>query len=540
MVDIIGLDFGNCYTYPLIIDGMDEQRAGGSPVPLFDSAAFAETANVGIPSSFFFDPGLPEPIVGMDILLQGIEVTRTVNRLKSHMGEHFEMGGRTFDYDDAIVKVVESSIREANSALREKDREQSTLISLAYPVTFSSLQKRRLIELVERATLEDDSHLQVVGTIMEPAAAALQFLSEKIKQKEPTTALVYDLGGGTFDVTALTAYPQGFTDSSGSTRYYREHLSDGIAALGGEDFTKIMRDLIEEQVDAAGLELPRDVMAREELEREARRGKHILSNTTSFVPRLVAVRGNVEPITREEFEDRARPLIQRTVEMVKGVLDRCPGELKPETIVLTGGASAMPIVKNELAIALDPYGYRPDDINLYMPSTSIALGAARFGVIEPDSDLHLVDEYGEKSDRAVVSTVLSQVLRRDIGVRYYYNSDTEDEFIKVLLPKGSELPCLNSAFYKSTPHFKDQRVIAFRVYEAGSDHPDINTPDTGWRMLGELSIDHGKPMPSDFVTCCRLVIDADGVLRVEAYEKIDPVGTFIHKDLDWDIDEGGR
>ena len=539
-MDIIGLDFGNCYTYPLIIDGMDEQRAGGSPVPLFDSAAFAETANVGIPSSFFFAPSLPEPIVGMDILLQGIEVTRTVNRLKSHMGEHFEMGGRTFDYDDAIVKVVESSIREANSALREKDREQSTLISLAYPVTFSSLQKRRLIELVERATLEDGNHLQVVGTIMEPAAAALQFLSEKIKQKEPTTALVYDLGGGTFDVTALTAYPQGFTDSSGSTRYYREHLSDGIAALGGEDFTKIMRDLIEEHVDAAGLELPRDVMAREELEREARRGKHTLSNITSFVPRLVAVRGNVEPITREEFEDRARPLIQRTVEMVKGVLNRCSRELKPETIVLTGGASAMPIVKNELAIALDPYGYRPDDINLYMPSTSIALGAARFGVIEPDSDLHLVDENGKKSDRAVVSTVLSQVLRRDIGVRYCRDFNPDDMFIKVLLPKGSELPCLNSAFDDCHTIIDNQRATTFTVFEAESDNPNRDTPDTGWRLIGKLNLDHRRPVPRGFALCCRLVIDADGVLRVEAYEKNDRAGTFIHKDLDWDIDEGGR
>ena len=539
-MDIIGLDFGNCYTYPLIIDGMDEQRAGGSPVPLFDSAAFAETANVGIPSSFFFAPSLPEPIVGMDILLQGIEVTRTVNRLKSHMGEHFEMGGRTFDYDDAIVKVVESSIREANSALREKDREQSTLISLAYPVTFSSLQKRRLIELVERATLEDGNHLQVVGTIMEPAAAALQFLSEKIKQKEPTTALVYDLGGGTFDVTALTAHPQGFTDSSGSTRYYREHLSDGIAALGGEDFTKIMRDLIEEHVDAAGLELPRDVMAREELEREARRGKHTLSNITSFVPRLVAVRGNVEPITREEFEDRARPLIQRTVEMVKGVLNRCSRELKPETIVLTGGASAMPIVKNELAIALDPYGYRPDDINLYMPSTSIALGAARFGVIEPDSDLHLVDENGKKSDRAVVSTVLSQVLRRDIGVRYCRDFNPDDMFIKVLLPKGSELPCLNSAFDDCHTIIDNQRATTFTVFEAESDNPNCDTPDTGWRLIGKLNLDHRRPVPRGFALCCRLVIDADGVLRVEAYEKNDRAGTFIHKDLDWDIDEGGR
>lgn len=533
-MDIIGLDFGNCYTYPSIIDGMDEQHAGGAPVPLVDM-----TASVGVPSSFFYAPGLPKPLVGMDIVFQNIEVTRAVNRLKSHMGESFQMGGRTFHYDDAIVMVVESSVREANRILQENDREQSTLVSLAYPVTFSSLEKRRLIELVEHATLEDGSHLQVVGTIMEPAAAALQYLSAKIRRKEPMTALVYDLGGGTFDVTALTAYPQGFEDSNGSIRYYREHLSDGIADLGGEDFTKIMRDLIEEHIAAAGLELPKDVLAQEELGREARRGKHVLSRVTSYAPQFVAAGGDIMPIERDEFEDRARPLIQRTVDMVKGVLDRCPSELKPETIVLTGGASAMPIVKDELTRALASYGYGPDDINIYMPSMSISLGAARFGVIEPDSDLHLVNEYGEKSDRVVASTVLSQILRRDIGIKLFHAA-SDTPFVQVLLRRGEELPCLNGSFDESGPRKEGQTSACFPVLEAEVDDPDPETPDQGWREIGKLTVEHDGPVPKGFITCCRLVVDADGVLRVEAYDKVDREGTFIHKDLDWDIDGDGR
>ena len=534
-MDIIGLDFGNCYTYPSIIDGMDEKRAGGEPVHLFDTSV----CDAGIPSSFFYAPELGDPIVGMDIVFQNIEVTRTVNRLKSHMGESFQMGGRTFSYDDAIVRVIESSIRDANGFLEARDRDPTPFVSLAYPVTFSSREKRRLIELVERAKLKDGRNLQVVGTIMEPAAAALQFLAKKLRRNDPTTALVYDLGGGTFDVTALTAYPQGFTDANGTMRYYREHLSDGIADLGGEDFTRLMRDLIEEHITDAGLELPRDVMAMEELEREARRGKHALTRMDSYRPQLVAIRGIVQPIARAEFERRARPMIDRTVDMVKGVLGRCPGELRPETIVLTGGASNMPIVKSVLEEALGPYGYGPNDINLYMPSMSISLGAARFGVIEPDNDLHLVNERGEKTERVVASTVLSQVLRRDIGVRLIHK-DTGSRFVKVFLRRGAEIPCLNVAFNESTPTVEGQEGAWFEVLEATVDDPDPETPDTGWRKVGALTVKHGRPVPLDFVTCCRLVVDADGVLRVEAYDKNDREGTFIHKDLDWDIEEGGR
>ena len=129
--------------------------------------------------------------------------------LKRHLGETVTIEDRKIAYDDAITAVVQHCIRSANRQLHVGWQLSTNLVSLSYPATYLGSQREHLIRLVERATLEDGTHLKVIGTIAEPAAAALDYLAEHAKTDRETVVLTYDLGGGTFDLALVAAYPNG-------------------------------------------------------------------------------------------------------------------------------------------------------------------------------------------------------------------------------------------------------------------------------------------------------------------------------------------
>lgn len=383
MTYVMGLDLGDRYSYASTVEGMDERRSGGTELTLVDPELGSQ---VGVPSRFFYNGDVSgDPLVCRELGWHGIYETAGVGMLKRHINESFEMGGRTFAYSDAVTRVAQHVVRMANERLLEQRQATTKLVSLAYPVTFSSDDRRALVGAVEGATLEDGRHVEVVGTIMEPAAAALEYLARRDPGGGARTVLVYDLGGGTFDATALTAYPEG-EKGPGRVRYfYREHLTEGIADLGGEDFSAALRGIVERAIRESDVPSLNDQgfcnrVVSDELLEVTRRAKHALSTAESFRPSVVGIRAR--PVTRAEFEEATRGLLRRTVEVVTGMLDRRYGWPRPETIVLTGEASKMPMVRRALGEALEPYGYGDGDIVSFRPSDAISFGASRFGVAE--------------------------------------------------------------------------------------------------------------------------------------------------------------
>lgn len=378
MTYVMGLDLGDRYSYASTVVGMDERRSGGTELTLMDPDIDKQ---VGVPSRFFYDGGVSgDPLVCRELDRYDIDETAGVGMLKRHINESFEMGGRTFAYRDAVTRVAQHVARMANESLLEQRQATTRLVSLAYPATFSSADRRALVGAVEGATLEDGRHVEVVGTIMEPAAAALEYLARRDPGGGARTVLVYDLGGGTFDATALTAYPEGEEGPGGARYFYREHLTEGIPDLGGEDFSAALRGIVERAVDESGESHPSGQGYRNELERVTREAKHALSTAESFRPSVMGI--CARPVTRAEFEEATRGLLRRTVEVVTGMLDRRYGWPRPETIVLTGEASKMPMVRRALGEALEPYGYGERDIVSFRPSDAISFGASRFGVAE--------------------------------------------------------------------------------------------------------------------------------------------------------------
>lgn len=544
---VIGLDFGNCYTYASTVDGMNERREGGIELPLMDSEL---NQQVGIPSRFFYDKSVSsEPIVGMDLELCGIRETQGINMLKRHIHESFTMGGKRFAYTDAITQVVQHAVREANKVLRMQRLVTTKLVSLAYPVTFSSVERQKLIQAVERATLEDGTHVEVVGTIVEPAAAALEYLTQKpqgdqaanalrnyidllglqnANTAQPTSVLVYDLGGGTFDATILSVYPQGMTDAHGNTFYYHEHLTEGIGDLGGEDFSAALQVIIERAIDETGVAKPNNQLYRDEVARAVRETKHALSRSESYSPTITVIGQRLRPITRAEFEKATLHLVKKSVDVVTGMLDRCDAGYRPEMIILTGGASKMPMVRRELLAALKPYGYSDSDIAQFRPSDAISFGASRFGVVEPNYDVL------PKGDG--LKTSVQQHVRRSIGIRiFYYNSD-EKEYIDTLIPAATPLPCLDSAFATYVNRSDEFSSMSLPVYEATVEDPDRDALDRDWRKIGDMVFEFGCKRPKGYKVHSRLVIDRDGTLRLEAYDERGRAESFKHKNIDWKLD----
>lgn len=505
---VIGLDLGNYYTFPSFVEGMDpETRKGGTPRDLLRP----DRGNQGIPSAYSPRSSDDAPALGYDT--EGRPTSETLLLLKSRIGERWsitlrgnqEVGGSC---DKALTQVAQYCIRVANTVMQRDFQTTSNEVALAHPVTFDPLRVRRLIEIVEAATLEDGKQVKVVGTIEEPAAAALDYLATEVDWKErEATVLVYDLGAGTFDTTLLVAYPNGRTDDYGHKKYYETLDSDGVADVGGAKFTDRIVDMIGEQIGG----LPRRGAARDEIEHVAESTKRRLTDTDDDTP-YIENRATGEyydiRISREDFEHKTKDLLDRTIACMKELLTRHP-KARPSRIVLTGGASQMPMVRRAVEAAFGEGTSYDAKVVQYRPSKAISYGASRY-YMPPTGVQH------RPGDGGIIARV-----PYDIGVRYY-DSDVRDH-VRTFVHAGVQLPTLagqnhTSQYIRGETHEEGQLSTVFRVYVATRADPDPYALDTDWKRIGTLTLEHGRPVPKGTRLFARIIIDHLRTLHVEAYE----------------------
>ena len=500
---VIALDLGNFKSFPCFIADFDEStRLGGEVHDLLPPRL-----PDGIPSVYFYSKEIGELCGELAVRSVATPLENRLRYLKRHLGETVTIEDRKIAYDDAITAVVQHCIRSANRQLHVGWQLSTNLVSLSYPATYLGSQREHLIRLVERATLEDGTHLKVIGTIAEPAAAALDYLAEHAKTDRETVVLTYDLGGGTFDLALVAAYPKGRKNAAGEVRYYEVIDTDGIPNLGGVDFDKV---LCERFHAAIGEPLSED---REEALRElAETTKVELSSYDRSLPTFeVGGRYVRLPVTREEFEKGSRELLEKTVEKTRRFLEKHPNQ-KPDFILLSGGGSEMPMVSRALSEALPDYR-----ILSHNPSRAIAYGAARYGTTEINDD-----------------PVLTQHIKYDIGVRFYEDPDDEDGYIETYLPAGTELPFDGEYHHSHT--LGQQRYSAFTVFEACVDQPDAHRVRRDYREIMEVILDHERAVPPGTKNKSRIQIDRTGRLTIEARmldkpEKAPAVQSVVLKNL---------
>lgn len=500
---IIGFDFGNYNCFASYIGHRpdiqaDGDRLGGMAIPLMQGA--------GIPSAFFYsekrkDPSLPW--CGEKTLsTQATPVKNRVRLLKRHLGESITLDDRTFSYDEMIVQVAQHCLRKAYADLKMKEpKAQTNRITLSYPATYTCAQRQRLIELMEQVTLENGEPVRVVGTIAEPAAAALDYLADQAKTDAETTVLTYDFGGGTFDLALVCAYPKGRKNKRGNTYYYDIINTRGIGDLGGADFDAVLLDLAKRKAKEARCNLNRMELMR--LESNIESYKMELSAYPSIEFDVLTDDGGVEyiEIRRTEFENAVRPLVQRTIDQTRTLLTDYP-DGKPEYILLTGGASRMPIIMEEMKKAFPEYA---DKIIYYRPEEAISFGAARFGTVEEEEDTGKV--------------VVQQRTMYDLGDTCY--DDDGSEMVEVFIPAGTELPC-ESEYHNFMTRGKTQKYVRFSVYEAKRADADCKNVNDDYTEIMRGELDLGRECPFHTRVSSRFVVDKLGCLTVEAFETEDP------------------
>ena len=504
----LGCDYGNFYSQLIWIPDMDPQtRRGGTPLDLTDPTSPDPN---GIPTAFFRSAtrNNGEPCYGYTATRQR-PVSNIVRYLKRHMRESRELDGITYTYADMITQTFQHCVREANRQLQAQTQHTTNQVALAYPVTFSAQDREFLKSLAEAATLEDGTHVQIVGTITEPAAAALDYLAEHPGAKAETCVMAYDLGAGTFDLSVVEAYPQGRTYPTGGTYYYDVRWTDGIPDLGGREFDKIIFDLIVEKLGSAPKGAKADLLMQ-----IAETTKRELTSADRVYP-AVEIDGDLPDIeiTIQEFNALAEPLIRKTVESVKRAL-RAPNVPRPDLILLTGGASRMRIVKQMLEQEIPEYKGR---IVSHRPSKAIALGAARFATEERSPDFTIDgNDTVTPTGPAPTPAPVMQRTTLDLGIRFT-RADNNQDYIETLIHRGTPLPC-TSAVTPCATMSESQRLMEMGVYEAVSTSPSAEEPDRDYRDVMPNSYDFGRRVPRHTNAYCQLRIDKDNILYMNVWE----------------------
>lgn len=365
MGKIIGIDLGTTNSAVAVMEGGDAVI-----IPNIEG-------NRTTPSVVAFTKD-GERLVGETAKRQAItNPDRTVSSIKRHMGSDFnvKIDSKTYTPQDISAMILQKLKSDAESYLGEKITEAVITV----PAYFTDAQRQATKDAGRIAGLD------VKRIVNEPTAAALAYGEDK--DKDAQTVMVYDLGGGTFDVSILEL----------SDGVFEVHATRGNNKLGGDDFDNRVIDYIAEEFKKEnGIDLKADKMSLQRLKEAAEKAKKELSSTMSTninLPFITASQAgplhlNMD-LTRAKFDELTADLVKMTEGPVKDALsDAGLSANDIDKVLLVGGSTRIPAVQECIKKLT---GKQPQkDIN---PDECVALGAAiQGGVLSGDvKDLLLLD-----------------------------------------------------------------------------------------------------------------------------------------------------
>ncbi len=372
---------------------------------------------------------------------------RTITAIKRHMGTDYEviLDGEKYTPVTLSASILKKMINDFNDN-HGCDVKRAVITCPAY---FGQQERDATKTAGEIAGLED------VTIINEPTAAAISFgLGSDGSKKR---VLVYDLGGGTFDVTILEIDGQSFTAT----------VTDGERLLGGKDWDAIVTKLIKQKVmDEAGVEeyeLDEDDDVKQSLVLDSETIKKRLSTAESTKGTLsIGGKKVVYTITREEFENASAPLMQTTLEIIDRALSSGNFSIDDiDSVVLVGGSSRMPQVRDGIAAK-----YPSADVKLFDPDQSVAKGAAMFsGSIVWNGESTTTGSSGEIQTGDIS---VHNVLSKSFGIKVCY--DDGDEKISNIIFRNEVLPIVKEKTYY--PQEANQVSIKVEIYENNAFNND--------------------------------------------------------------------
>jgi molecular chaperone HscA len=474
---IVGIDLGTTNSLIAIVRSDSKQ-----PIALRETDGLTL-----VPSIVHFDEhgAITVGNPAKDLLVK--EPERTIYSAKRLMGKSYKDVGEHAgffaykvidDNTDSLVKVqvgdkFYSPIELSSYILRElKNRAEHILKTniskavITVPAYFNDAQRQATRDAGKLAGLD------VLRIVNEPTAASLAY-GIGAKPDEEKTIAVYDLGGGTFDISILKI-----------TNGIFEVLStNGDTYLGGDDMDRSLAQHWQGQLNIADGELKQNKQLTQQLRVTAEEAKKHLTTNDAFEG---AINGSAVKVTKAEFNQLIQPLIDRTITACKNAM-RDAG-LKTEEIdavVMVGGSTRVPLVKESVKQFFGKEVH--DELN---PDEVVALGAAVQADILAGNNTEML---------------LLDVTPLSLGI------ETMGGLMDVLIPRNSKIP--NKAGRQYTTQKDGQSSMRISVYQGERDLVKDN------RKLAEFNLTNIPGMPAGLPKVeVTFLIDADGILKVSATE----------------------
>ncbi len=521
----IGIDLGTTYSCVSYVDDMGLTQ-------IIKSLEGHNTT----PSVVYFDPDTGEAVVGATARGEGaMHPECMVERVKNYMGDpSYVLSINGQDYSPAAISslILKQLVSTAEEWFGDEEIEGAIITCPAY---FGDAAREATRMAGENVTLKNGQKLNVLQILDEPVAAALAYgnsLHEDVKK----TVLIYDLGGGTFDVTIMKL------DFVGDDRNMEVITTAGNHQLGGKDWDAAITDYVRNQfcseTGADSDEMASDPESIAFFSEKIETAKITLTGKerTALTPNFDGNKAKIE-LTREIFDTETEPLLNQTIELIGDMLQKkgMTMETDIDEIILVGGSTKMPQVRRRLEAE---YG-KP--IASYEPDQAVAMGAAlvangiKVGASASAGDAAAAAGAGDTAGAAPAIGGSAIVIEGAAGTTTVVVKCTKSygllalsngvDVIANIIMKDTEKPASETRRFGTS--VANQASLNLRVFENDSQEADA-TVDESTELYENCIVDLTPGLPAGAPIEITFNLDASGILVITALDVTNNISTVVN------------